>query len=264
VWGEECTAYDCGDEAARWLSHVLALGSDEEKEEEEEQGQGQENAYPLRLVRMAALSVFQRAAELHGTVSFADQYPLLLTSRESLCALNNSLAESGQVEIPMARFRPNIIICGTSGSGSGALVPYCEDMWKVVGISASASASAATTPSSSSGNSASKIGKAVIQMDIPYPPCARCKVPTVDTETARMHPQNQPTKVMQQVRSGTALGMGGQPKLAKHVFFGIHMATASYAPEEQGQQGQTWTESEMVVRVGDVVSALEVHVTLSR
>ena len=48
-------------------------------------------------------------------VSFADGYPFLLISEASLAELNRRLAEP----VPMARFRPNIVISGTE--------PFAED-----------------------------------------------------------------------------------------------------------------------------------------
>ncbi len=69
VWGTDCMAYDCGDEAAQWFTQFL-------------EGNGVDTP-SLRLVRMPPPHVFRRAAEMSGTVSFADQYPLLLTSQVS-------------------------------------------------------------------------------------------------------------------------------------------------------------------------------------
>ncbi len=50
-------------------------------------------------------------------VSFADGYPFLLTNESSLTDLNNRLAEP----VTMARFRPNIVVSGTSA--------FEEDKW---------------------------------------------------------------------------------------------------------------------------------------
>ncbi|MBX6355425.1 MAG: MOSC domain-containing protein [Micromonosporaceae bacterium] len=56
-------------------------------------------------------------------VSFADAYPVLLANAASLEALNGWLAEEGSPEgaLPMARFRPNIVISGAA--------PWAEDGW---------------------------------------------------------------------------------------------------------------------------------------
>lgn len=42
--------------------------------------------------------------------AFADGFPLLVTSEGSLRALNEALLERGEVLVPMARFRPNLVL----------------------------------------------------------------------------------------------------------------------------------------------------------
>ncbi|MEU9504716.1 MOSC N-terminal beta barrel domain-containing protein [Micromonospora sp. NPDC048170] len=54
-------------------------------------------------------------------VSFADAYPLLLAGAASLDALNDWLAEAGEEPVPMARFRPNLVVEGASA--------WAEDDW---------------------------------------------------------------------------------------------------------------------------------------
>lgn len=56
-------------------------------------------------------------------VSFADGYPLLLTSNVSLADLNSRLVKS----IPMTNFRPNIVI-------SGDISAFAEDDWERITI----------------------------------------------------------------------------------------------------------------------------------
>jgi uncharacterized protein len=51
-------------------------------------------------------------------VSFADGFPVLLTTEASLAELNSRL----QTPVPMKRFRPNIVIDGAA--------PYAEDVWQ--------------------------------------------------------------------------------------------------------------------------------------
>jgi hypothetical protein len=56
-------------------------------------------------------------------VSFADGYPLLLANVASLEKLNGWLAESGsdEVDLPMTRFRPNVVVAGAPA--------WAEDDW---------------------------------------------------------------------------------------------------------------------------------------
>lgn len=83
---------DQGKDAEKWFSEFLG--------------------YPVRLVTMAAgyeRQVSQRwSTNPDDSTNFADGYPILLTSEESLDDLNGRLPQS----IPMSRFRPNIVIAG--------------------------------------------------------------------------------------------------------------------------------------------------------
>jgi len=58
-------------------------------------------------------------------VSFADGYPLLLTTDSSLAELNEAIAAGpGAAEgpLPMRRFRPSVVVAGTD--------PWAEDGWR--------------------------------------------------------------------------------------------------------------------------------------
>ncbi|MEU1511142.1 MOSC N-terminal beta barrel domain-containing protein [Streptomyces sp. NPDC005811] len=87
------------------------------------------------------------------TVSFADGYPLLLTTVASLDALNTLIADGGHAAegpLPMNRFRPNVVVAGTE--------PWAEDDWTRVEI----------------GEVAFRVAKS----------CGRCVVTTTDQTTA--------------------------------------------------------------------------------
>ncbi|MFF8950787.1 MOSC domain-containing protein [Streptomyces sp. NPDC014940] len=88
------------------------------------------------------------------TVSFADGFPLLLTTVASLDALNGLIARgdhAAEGPLPMKRFRPNMVVEGTE--------PWAEDDWSRVAI----------------GEVVFRVAKA----------CARCVVTTTDQDTAR-------------------------------------------------------------------------------
>jgi uncharacterized protein len=104
VWKSECLGIDAGEAAAAWLSDVLGE--------------------PLRLVRQDPAQPRLANALYAGPdphpVSFADAYPILMISRASLEELNRRLPEP----IPMARFRPNVVIEGVPAHAEDAMTRF--------------------------------------------------------------------------------------------------------------------------------------------
>ena len=89
-------------------------------------------------------------AQAGETVSFADGYPILLTTEASLQQFCQWLGEP----IAMSRFRPNLVL-------SGAL-PFAEDQWKTIRVGG-------------------------VEFDV-VKPCSRCMVPSIDPETLEQNP----------------------------------------------------------------------------
>jgi len=88
-------------------------------------------------------------------VSFADGYPLLLTSTTSLRALGDWLIEDGDQPVPMSRFRPSVVVAGSA--------PWAEDGWRRIRIGA--------------------VSFRVVK------PCGRCMVTTIDQLTGEVGKQ---------------------------------------------------------------------------
>ncbi len=111
VWGDSgLLAEDGGDEAAAWLTRVLAVR--------------------CRLVRIGPQfhrPVPKDAARAGDLVSFADAAPLLVTTTASLDELNRRIRATGGEPVPMDRFRPNLVI---EGSGE----PFAEEAWPALRI----------------------------------------------------------------------------------------------------------------------------------
>ena len=105
IWGQACSALDCGDDAARWMSDALDK--------------------PVRLVAMDERAKRRPDPDCtlpEDEVSFADCYPVLVIGRTSLDDLNTRTPQP----VSMRRFRPNLVVSG------GA--PYAEDGWRRVRI----------------------------------------------------------------------------------------------------------------------------------
>lgn len=105
VWRDSCPATWVGGSAAEWFSEYLGC--------------------PCALVHMAdqAVRLVDPAFAPPGArVSFADGFPFLLISEESLADLNGRLA----APLPMNRFRPNLVVAGGE--------PYAEDGWDWIEI----------------------------------------------------------------------------------------------------------------------------------
>ena len=139
VWKDEVDAAAGGGEADAWLERVL--------------GRPATLAYMDDEARRHADPAWaQRAAP----VSFADGFPLLVTTTASLAALNRAIADGGGEPVPMGRFRPNLVI--------GCEEPWAEDGWRRL-----------------------RIGEVELEL---VKPCTRCIVTTTDQETgARRGPE---------------------------------------------------------------------------
>jgi hypothetical protein len=106
VWRTPVRAAPAGAAAAAWFSAVMRRD--------------------VRLVWLddpTRRAVDPEYAEPTDRVSFADGYPLLLTNLASLEKLNGWLAEAGpaEVDLPMTRFRPNVVVAGAAA--------WAEDGW---------------------------------------------------------------------------------------------------------------------------------------
>jgi uncharacterized protein YcbX len=128
VWEDICEAVTAEEDASRWLSEFLGIR--------------------CRLVLMADAShrlVGARGGAPASRIAFADAFPFLLISEESLEDLNSRLA----TPLPMDRFRPNLVVRGCE--------PYAEDGWRRI-----------------------RIGGIIFWV---VKPCSRCTTTTVDQST---------------------------------------------------------------------------------
>ena len=172
VWRDQTVAIDQGDEVANWLQNALKLNDQS----------------PFRLMRQSPDFIRpvdpNYAVNINNQVSFADGYPCLLTNTASLNELNRKLTEIYPIssqEIPMNRFRPNLVIDTDQ--------PFIEDQWKVI-----------------------LIGEVYFDL---VKPCSRCIVTTTDQNIGERNPLKEPLKTLATFRQqpgGIMFGMNIIPR----------------------------------------------------
>lgn len=135
IFDDRLTAAAAGPEADAWFSQALDR--------------------PVRLVHLddpRRRPTDPRFSDAGDRVSLADGYPLLVATEESLAALNDVVlgaSATGREPLPMARFRPNVVVAGADA--------WTEDDWRRI-----------------------RIGEATFRA---VKGCARCVLTTIDPET---------------------------------------------------------------------------------
>jgi uncharacterized protein YcbX len=182
VWEWTGDAYDCGEDASRWFTTFLGVD--------------------CRLVR------FPKGSSKRGTdaefapdseTAFSDGFPYLIASQESLQAVNKAANgdEESSLELPMNRFRPNLVVtsCGPS---------FDEDTWNAIEVSGGST------------------DTDTIQFDL-VKPCSRCTVTTVNQSSGEVSGK-EPLRSLGEVHSGNAAGYG-RDKWSRVPFFGWNAVT---------------------------------------
>jgi len=130
IWHDQCDARSVSTEADQWLGDFLKTDC--------------RLVYqPDEMIR----PVDANYGFATDNVAFSDGFPFLIISENSLVSLNQQM----QLNLPMTRFRPNLVISGCPD--------YAEDSWREISIGA-------------------------IDFRLPKP-CSRCSIPTIDPETAQ-------------------------------------------------------------------------------
>ena len=142
VWKDTFVAYTTTDEANSWFSTIIGK--------------------PVQLLFTGEQSNRFREKVGHN-VSFADAYPLMMISEESLEELNR---RSSEIHI-MDQFRPNLVVAGDK--------PFMEDGWKRI-----------------------RIGEVEFEITTP---CERCILTTVDVEKGAFRASKEPLKTLLSFRS---------------------------------------------------------------
>lgn len=145
VWKYEGEGLDQGDAAASWFQNVLHCSCRLVQVPDDSQ-------------RMSST----RFTDVSAKVGFADGYPALLASLESLAELNRRLEH----KLPMNRFRPNIVVRDCQ--------PFEEDEW-------------------------AELQAPNLQLTVAKP-CVRCVITTIDQQT--LEQGKEPLKTLAQFRRG--------------------------------------------------------------
>lgn len=112
-WDDTIEMADAGELAAQWCSEAIGTA--------------------CRLLHLAPESHRPLAPKYTGpidagtrTVSVTDGAPLLLLSQSSIDALNERLLQAGETPVGVERFRPNVLIAGTTA--------HDEDTWSLIEV----------------------------------------------------------------------------------------------------------------------------------
>lgn len=125
IWSDTVEVIDVGDEAAAFVAKIVSIDDP--------------SFGDVRVVSLSESSV--RAVDarycpdaarvgLFGCLpqgGLTDGFPILIATQASLDELNRRLNDKGKDQLPMSRFRPNIVIGDTSK-------PFDEDNWKMIQI----------------------------------------------------------------------------------------------------------------------------------
>jgi hypothetical protein len=155
IWRDTVQASRAAPAADDWISTALGI-----------------ECHLVYLHDTASRPVNPRYALPGDTVAFADGYPVLLTSLDSLTDLNARLA----APIGISRFRGNIVISGAA--------PWAEDGWRRI-----------------------RIGGAIFRV---AKPCDRCIVTTIDPQTGERPDKSEPLRTLGTFRRDARGVMFGQ------------------------------------------------------
>lgn len=163
IWKQQVEAYTAGASADKWITSALG--------------------FRAHLVWQGGLprNIASTQATPDTPTSFADDFPVLVTLKESLDDLNARMAHP----LPMNRFRPNIVVSGAPA--------WSEDAWRKISIRG-------------------------IAIDLPKP-CLRCVVTATDQQHGVRGEDNEPLKTLKTFRlmrepgmTGTVFGQNGIPE----------------------------------------------------
>jgi len=172
--GDGVPAWRYPESASQWLTRCLAGTPGLTIDGEERRNRKNEL---FHLVRFDDTASFKRRVmnDIGGDnalpedrVAFPDLFPILLITQESLEEVNRRIPD---LDVSMDRFRPNIVVSGTTKA-------FDEDNWAVVEI----------------GNADQKIRLRCLEQD------PRCQIPTIDQQTGEKNARFEPSRTLRGFR----------------------------------------------------------------
>jgi len=213
VWKDQVGGFDQGDEVAQWLSRHLDKS--------------------CRLVflnptfrRFTSEKYTPKNLQGSAYTGFADAYPFLVISQESLDEVNRRLYgkkdQIAEYPLPMNRFRPNIVLTGGSA--------FIEDKVKQWVLKKRAT----------DGKDDDQSNQIIFYN---CKPCSRCSVPRVVQSKGVRDESGEPTHILETFRTGKHLGLS-KPDWEDQVFFGVNCV-----------HNHTEKENEVSIEIGDELVA---------
>lgn len=166
VFDSQCKGIDLGNEASKWLTSFLDVPH---------------SGGPLRIVcfdsntRREVSKTHLKGEDSHTL--FADGYPYLVATKATLSQLNDALIEKNASAVSMTRFRPNIVVDGTT--------PFDEFEWAELVHT----------------KTGTRLGC--------RKPCQRCEIVTVDQELGIIPKKGQPLGALVKMNPLKAQGKKG-------------------------------------------------------
>lgn len=197
VWGDKCTGLDLGDEAAAWITDYIKDDGDKNFRLVWHQNTDQSSRPPNN--ELLNMEPFKKEDDVP---LYADGFPYLLVSEESVADLNRKLSDR-QVDLKVnaLQFRPNFIIKGVPQA-------FDEDSWTYI-----------------------KVNDVIFRN---AKLCSRCVFTTVCPEKGEKHPQREPFETLQTYRRSqdpTEIKAYGQCP-----FFGINLGVDQCGPIKVGDK----------------------------
>ncbi|TRY75757.1 hypothetical protein TCAL_08654 [Tigriopus californicus] len=197
IWGENCTGLDLGDEASAWITEFIKDDGDKHFRLVWHQNTDQSSRPPNS--ELMDVEPFKKENDVP---LYADGFPYLLVSEESVADLNEKLSDRNvDLKVNALQFRPNLVVKGVPQA-------FAEDTWTYI-----------------------KVNDVIFRN---AKLCSRCVFTTVCPERGEKHPKREPFETLQTYRRSqdpAEIKAYGQCP-----FFGINLGVDQVGPIKVGDK----------------------------